>query len=341
MQKLQYHSYGGLVVPVGLILGLASGAALPDGWAIFSDADGLFLKGTDSDAAVTTTGTRSSLTASTGTGGSHSGSSAAQHIMAGYYSYANTDNGSVMPSGSSVGGHSGHSVPITYRPRSARALLIRASEATKVPLHSIMFGTAASSQSPYALFNDELECPLSAGATGVVSETRSASTSSSKSYSHSHWYGDTKQKAGVEGCYTSASASGPSHTHSGGTPTISHNLRRAVVRAFEIIDETKIEGLIGMWAGVGVPTGWELVASFVGCYLVFSSTGTGAVSGDNTVTVSGSVGNSSHSHFGGWNSFAACSPLHHSNSLSHNHSYNSSLSYEPERYNIKFIRCMG
>lgn len=344
MQKLQRHGMGqGVWAPENLILGLKAGAAVPTDWTVFSDADNKFLKGTDSDAVVETTGARSSFSVSTGSGGSHSGGSAANHRYANYYSSCSGDCGHVNPSGSSVGSHSGHSIAITYRPPAAKLKLIQATVKTKIPASAIMFGLAANSdQTLYDLLNDEADTPLmAASTTEIAAQIKSAGNSSSRSYSHSHWYSANNQKLHILSCYESYSSGGPSHNHSGGTPSITHALERATVRAFEIIDQEKITGLIGMWIGAGVPDGWEIVAALVGKYLVFSTTGDGSSSGNNTISVSGSTGGSSHSHGFGGSANASCSPLHHSNSLSHSHSYSRTAAYEPERYFIKFIRYTG
>lgn len=343
MQKLQRHSASDILVPENLILGLKAGAAVPEDWTTFSAADGLFLKGTDSDLDVGTPGARSSVSVSTGSGGSHSGSAAASMKFISYYSTCTYSCGDTKASSSSVGGHSGHSVPITYRPPAAGLRLIRATKKTPVPLAAIMFGLAAhSGQTPYNLFNSAAETPLMASAvTTLEGETRSASTTSSRSYSHVHWYSEVTRCQGVTTAFTSYSAGGPSHTHSGGTPSITQNLLRATVRAFEIIDERKIEGLIGMWAGSGVPDGWTIVAALVGRYLVFSATGDGSSTGDNTISVSGSTGSSSHNHGFSGSEYNIVANLHHSNNLSHSHSYSASPAYEPERYLIKFIQYTG
>jgi hypothetical protein len=115
------------------------------------------------------------------------------------------------------------------------------------------------------------------------------------------------------------------------------------VRAFEIIDDRKIEGLIGMYTGAGVPDKWEVVAAFDGRYLQFTTTGTGTSTGANTVGISGTTGTSSHSHSftGYWEPATVSSTITHSNSVSHAHSYSGTLGYHPEPYYVKFIRYIG
>lgn len=343
MQKLQRHAGVGVFAPENLILGLKANVGLPADWNSFSSADGNFLKGTDSDAVAGTSASRGSISISTGSGGGHNSGPGAEVTMVGYYSHCNDACGNTMASGSYVGDHSGHSVPITYRPASVGLKLIQAVKKTSIPPGAIMFGlTSNSFQSAYSLLNSATDRPLSAASsTALVNEVRSAGTTSSRSYSHVHWYSDTKQALSIFTTYSSYSSSGPSHTHSGGTPTITPNLLRATVRAFEIIDSRKIAGLIGMWIGSGVPDGWQIVAGLVGKYLVFSSSGNGASSGNNTISVSGSTGSSSHDHSFGGSQYHRSSPLPHNGSVSHAHSYSASPAYEPERYYVKFIQFVG
>jgi hypothetical protein len=343
MQKLQRHAGTGVFAPDGLILGLKVNADIPTDWSSFTTADGNFLKGTDSDAVVGTSVGRSSVSISSGSGGGHNNGPGAEVVMVGYYSHCNDNCGNTMASGSYVGDHSGHSVPITYRPASVGLKLIQATKKTTVPPGSIMFGLASNPfQAAYSLLNGATGRPLAAAAsTGLISEVKSAGTTSSRSYSHGHWYGDVKQCLSITTTYTSYSSSGPSHTHSGGTPSITPNLLRAAVRAFEIIDGRKIEGLIGMWVDAGVPDGWQVVASLVGKYLIFSTSGTGSSSGNNTITVSGTTGGSSHSHSFGGSQYNQSSPLPHNGSVSHSHSYSGSPAYEPERFHVKFIQFVG
>jgi hypothetical protein len=335
----------GLLVPLGLILGLKEGVSIPADWELWSTANDKFLKGTASDAVVGTTGVRSSLSLTVGGGGGHTGASIAR--VAGYGQGGSCSGSCAGPpshSGSSVGSHGSHSIGFTYRPASAKLKLIQSVVRTKVPLGAIMLGTGGNPHQTAFSGLDGSKILEAAAATGITSQTAAANTTGSASDSHSHVYSANTTASGLmSGAYTSGGGTGGgSHVHAGGTPTITESLAKAVVRAFEIIDETKIEGLIGMWADIGVPTGWEVVADFDGRYLVFSPTGTGELSGSNTVSISGTTGASGHSHsFSGSSGYVFVSDIRHPNTESHVHGYSGSLSYEPERYHIKFIRYVG
>jgi hypothetical protein len=347
MPSSSWFFAGGILMPVGLIIGLKEGVSTPTGWALWTNANGRFLYGASGDADVGTTAERSVPSVTTGTSGGHTGGNSHMVVDRGYYTDYPCPDSCRSPSrdDSSVGGHSGHSVGISYRPASCRLKLIRASVQTPPPLGGIMFGTESNGfQSLFSTFNSYTGGALEAGtSTGTTGDSRYAGSTGSQSDSHDHLV-DISRKAGgiAEGQYTSGGATaGGSHNHGASTPSITPALQRATVRAFEIIERAKIGGLIGMWASSGVPSGWSLVATLVDRFLYFSSTGTGAQAGNNTISVSGSTGSSSHAHSFSGSSNGAVTNISHSSSDAHNHSYSGTVSYTPERYEIKFIRYEG
>lgn len=334
----------GVIIPSGVIVGLNPTDPVPENWELWEGANGYFLKGTSSDIQVGTTGARSGLSLRTYDGGGHDGGTSQEVANFGYYDYCSTNCNSPSRDYSSQGNHTGHDMNVYYRPRGSRLRLIRAVTNSPVPIGAVMFSTESNAdQTLFSTFNSDSGLLEAGTSTGIISAQASASDTDYRSYSHDHYRSvNNSAWSVISGAYTSVSSSGPNHNHSGGNPSISHNLIRATVRAYEILDENKIGGLIGMWIGSGVPSGWELVASFDGKYLAFSDTGDGSSTGNNTVAISGVTGSSGHSHsYSGSAGFSETSAIAHSNTVYHAHSYSAGRSYEPERYYIKFIRYLG
>jgi hypothetical protein len=343
---LRWQTMGGsgiLVPPLGLIMGTTS--IVPANWLAFTAPNGLFLKGTDSDATAGTTGSRSSLTTSTGSGGSHATGTSQPICDWGHWAASNDNSPSSDTGG--VGSHSGHSITTNYRPGSNKLILIQAQEEAEFTTNMIGFSTADLSANHIAFTNFNNSNLLEGGTSiGTTALSKSTNTTGSKSDSHDHFV-SSSSGSWVEDLsvrYTSTAGAGGNHNHSGGTPSISHSARTVLLRAWELFDVEKMDGIIGMYIGAGIPDGWQLVSECVGQYVKCSATGNGSQSGGaNTVTFSGSTGNKSHSHSysGSDTGLEEDARIHHSNSISHNHSYSATKAYEPERYNIKFVRYIG
>lgn len=335
---------GNVIAPVGLILGLREGLGLEPGWDLFTSANGLFLKGTNSDSTVGTTGSRSSIVLNVAQGGQHSGGDSALVVDRGQGNTCVDTCRSPSRSTTTVGGHSGHAVTLGYRPASTNLKLMIASQRRPIPVGSIMFGTAANSkQSLFSLFNSHGGILGAGTATNTSSDQYSSGTSTGASFPHSHENGSLTQGSGLaSGSYTSSGSAGSLHYHAGGNFTVTNNMLRTVVRAFEILDRNSIKGLIGMWAQAGVPSGWELVAELVNRYLYFNAAGAGAQTGNGTISVNGTTGSIPHSHpYAGSGGFEVVSYIDHPGNIYHSHAYSGSLVFESERYHVKFIKYRG
>jgi len=340
-----YATQGAINVPAGLILAAKDGIDLGTDWSVWTDADGKFLRGTDSDSVVATTGSQSYPTRTSNGGGSHNGGSGRPLI----YDWGTSRYGASHPRSPSehtnyVGNHS-HTIALTYVPAYEQTRLIQAQNDSPIPVGAIMFGDAANTkQTPYSFNADRLFRANTAVGSGL--ETKSVGVGSgSDSHSHFSYVSQTAGSIVSYGINTSMGGGGGSHNHGQSSLVVTPSLARCTLRAFDIIDQKNIEGLIGMWAQAGVPDKWELVAAMTDKFLTFSSTGEGGIAGNDTVSFSGSTSSRGHSHSaGGWRtgSNQVCSGCGHTGSVYHSHSFSrSGAPYLPERYHIKFIRYVG
>ena len=331
--------------PAGIIFGLADGESVPDDFSVYTDADGLFLCGTDSDITVGNTDTTDPINYNAVTGGAHYGGEyQGQHILD-YGGQGGGAGSSLTPrtSLSPVYGHV-HALTGTYTPERNNLKLIKADVDTHIPLNAVLFGVEPNlNQTPYTLFNDNTTAYLGADTvTEIVAETNSFGVGSGGS-PHDHLEAAYREADIVDSTsvYTSVASAGSSHSHSL-SATVTPALRQALVRAFKIIDVKNVTGLIGMWDGAGVPDGWELIADFDGRFLRFNDAALGEESGDDTVTMSGSTSSNAHSHvFSGALSGTEYSAIYHSGSAAHSHSSAKTESYLPERLYMKFIKYLG
>lgn len=334
----------GLLIPTGLIVGIKDGASYDNDWIRFTDADGRWLKGTDADGSVGGLGSRSSLSVGSGSGGAHVGVQSPDiRERAWSGKVCNDECYSTSNDNTNQGNHSGHTVNVNYIPKACKLKLIQAVADTNLPLGAIMFGDSANSdQTLFTTFTSHGGYLKADTATGVANAAQSFGSIGSVSDYHDHEQSLYMNAWGVATSYTSITSGGGSHNHAGSSLSVSENLARCAMRAFEIIEERKIEGLIGMWASPGTPDGWSTVANMTDRFLRFAATGDGSTAGNNTVSFSGSLGNTSHSHTPSGSSWGDVTGIPHSASISHSHTFSKSgHSYQPERYLIKFVRFDG
>lgn len=336
----RWHGLGGVAsIPAGLILGLKPGASPPADWSVWSSADGRFLKGTSSDTTINTTANANSISYTSGNGGSHVGSTG----YVSWYGYSGTGSNENSPSAdlSSQGNHY-HSVVASHTPTSNRFKLVQAGAGAKLVAGLVGFSTEdLVKHIPYTDFDGSSGYLQANTATGTGAASSSAYLNSASDY-HDHVSSNTtSSNSTLAGSYTSSGGGGGSHPHSVTSPSISASLAQTLVRAFEVLDISDIDGLIGIWVSTGaIPDGWELADQLTDRYLRFSATGNGAQSGNNTMTVSATSGYSSHgSHLSGWSSsYDEAADVPHNSTESHRHSASGSGSYQPNRYHVKFIR---
>ena len=343
-----FATAGKVKVPAGLILAAKDGIDLGSDWSVWSAANGYFLRGTDSDAVVGTTGSRYALSENSLDGGQHSGSWGGNRIVAGYGEYSSNTPLRGNPSGDAAAeqGRHKHTVSVNGRPGYVRTRLIQAQNNAPVPIGAIMFGTAANAkQVLYSFTGGRYFYAGSSVSTG--GDYYAFSGVQTVSDGHDHHNPVSTAPTGVtlgDGYPTGVSAAGGNHDHNDtGSLTMSFNLARCILRAFDIIDQKNIEGLIGMWAQAGIPDKWELVAATVNRFLMFSDTGAGTIAGNNTASFSGQLQSSSHYHSYTGSSVGnlVASRITHPGVINHTHGFSATKTYYPERYHIKFIRYIG
>ncbi len=328
--------------PEGIIVGIDSSDVVPDNWSSYTVADGLFLKGTDSDTTVGTTRAATSLSLTVGTAGAHS-DSANEKVKCG-----NNSGTSYSPSKDfdSKGAHATHIVPVNYTPIKNNIVLIQAGASARFESSLLMFSTGAQEKhTQLSIFDDTNGLLCTGSITGTIAATKSTGTTSSASDYHRHRKDVNYNGLAIDkNVYTTGGDyAGGTHTHTGGTPTVTPAHKKAMLRLWKIVGASEMEGLIGMWVGTGIPDKWELVTETVNNYISFTRSGSGESSGNNTVTISGTTGTKTHSHsFSGLiTEDAIFTLIPHSDSLAHNHIYSGTKGYEPARLHVKFIRYKG
>lgn len=348
-----FSSQGAVKAPAGLIIGLKDGIALPDDWELFTDANGYFLKGTDSDVDVGTIMPSTDISLVTGSGGSHRGSDYGYKWIYNYGAYYKSCTSNCFsPSGdnNSVGNHNDHSVGLQYTPAANKLKLIKALSSTSLIFEGgVLFSEINNAdQLAYSILEDEngflMASSINDHDDPIIGKNTYTGTQSD---SHDH---QKSSSSTADGCPTTSnndyvSSAGGSHNHTINTPTITENLKAIYLRAYEIIDKRKITGLIGMWdSSAPIPAGWEIVAEANDRFIKFSTTPDLTGVGDDTIDISGIVGSRGHSHnYGGGSRGSVCTAQgFHSNTSSHNHSYsNSAYSFQPNRFYVKFIKYIG
>jgi hypothetical protein len=342
-----FYTQGGILIPEGLILGINTGISLPSKWNTFSTADGRYLRGTEVDATAGTTANKGGISVGTSTSGGHNngpGSDRIKNFGQTPSACANNCYPNSM-SQSYLGDHS-HSVTITHTPASCNLALVRAEAGAQIFAGAIMFSEIEKADhTALASFHTHGGLLKAAATVGTTNAVNSASNTSSSSGDHNHITGIARTASGCPeySNATSHSNGGGSHAHSSSTPSITNNMKRAMLRAYIIVKGKNMDGLIGMYLGAGVPPNWSLVAAANDRFIQFSATGDGSTAGNDTISISGNTSSNSHSHglTGGADTGVCVAFLSHSGSVSHDHSYSGSPSHIADRFFVKFIKYEG
>lgn len=353
----QYWYSGGVIKPpIGLIMGTTGD--VPENWVSFTAADGKFLRGTSSDVTAGTSGNRYGLSVTAKTGGSHTGSqvSASKHM---HMWGDNQGAGTYSPTydSSNVGAHSGHTMTVGYRPDYTTIKLIQAQGDAKFEINNIGFASQhMPDQQLHSTLNNGrmIYASTSTGSSGGAWGSSSNSSSVTESHDH-HSAASTQRQANVQtdfyGTVTASkyqrNESGTTHDHiNNGVPSFSYNHYYTILRAIQILDPKKLDGIIGMYIGNGIPDKWELVSVTPNRYLRCNVDGEGSLHGNgDSVYMSGSFSSTSHYHYinliESGEHARDWGKGYHSGAYAHNHTYSGSQAYHPERYNVKFIRYVG
>ena len=347
-----YGSYGGGIgLPLGAIIGLASGYSLPTGFSAYNTYTGRHIYGNST---------------ANGTGGSTlvksqaSDAGTSNHRPGDGRVFTRTGSGgaSAEMGQGYLGGSHGHTAYFYHTPKKARLLLmITDSDGTPVPVGGILFGDTAdlsTDDSGYSTLNDQGGY-LSHETTTGITNASSSSSCSSVAFSHIHHTFGYTSTADCAGWDTSISgqasfAAGPSHSHSLTSVSISVSVRYRILKAFQRVSESKLIGdrTIVMFDGGTVPDGWLLcdgnnsTVNLVGYFVYVASTNMGNTGGNNTGSGSATLSaNGSHNHARSNNITGWFNPYSHNANNTHTHSASGSGGYAPPYRTLKFIQYMG
>ena len=326
-------------LPQGIIIGLASGESMPEGW----DAVGAtnFIKGTTGVAKQTGGSTRVG-SAGSGGGGNHAGGGDTRF-------HRTRSSGNVaLHNGINTRGNHSHTVYVDYTPAQQRINLIKANGENPIPVGGLTFGQKDSpdeGQSPYSTLNDKGGYLVGSTVTDTVGQSVGGSTSKS-SFSHHHH--DTADADALGGAWAPDSqtdpSSGPSHGHSISV-SLSDKIAAYVLCCYVNSEEAAPnEGTIALWDQDGLPDGWILcdggngTPDLNGKFIRLQASGFGAI-GSGKVDASGSLkSGGSHNHNTGKSGSEWMSGHSHINNESHTHSYSMSKGFEPQFTTYKFIQ---
>lgn len=279
-------------IPEGLIVALNS-TSIPSGWTRYSAADGRFIVGAGSSYPTGSTGgswTGGTLT--TSSDGAHAGDN--HSTVSGFVYYA----GGVVGSASS-GAHTHTVVPNVYPQRQSTILIKAGSGLTVFPANSVVFATGALT-GPTTVYGTNGAFLL--GSSGLSHNGASATGSTpSSAGSHSHGSGNTFSiTGGKTPVANTVKSSGAHANHSVNLTFAAESIKKVLLRALTKTSEFGVEsGIIGLWDGGTIPSGWTEQTSFRDYFININSAGTGSVSGNNTVRLTSTLSNGgiSHDHY--------------------------------------------
>ncbi len=340
------------IVPVGLI-GMLVGTTVPDGWALFNDANDKYIVGAGGTYAVGASGTSTAGPWSgTVTGGSHTPADDMPVARAG----AGPISSRITPNNNPLGSHS-HNWSVTSVTenilRRENVLVIKTgSPGLRIPSSVRVFGldnTLTEATKNIGFVNRLLMAKSASANAGVsVGAAATASMTSGDNY-HVHLQVTTTPLATFGGVGTPARANmeaGGTHTHTLSLiPT--WNVKRKQLCCFEgVVDYAVRPGLIFLWSGsIGsLPTDFVLCNGSSGTpdmrdrFVEFAADTSAASAGNNTMTLSGTSWPVGHSHDGGAIAYPGdAGGQGHGYTDSHSHTVSASVTYVPKYYALAFI----
>lgn len=324
----RFHNGTGIVnytIPMGGIVPFYSAdTTAPSGWSFLNaTATNKQLRGWDGTlASIGVTGGNSvPVPFSTGTDGSHIGSSTFQALSSGVISSSVAQN-----SNDTAGAHSHTATPTggVWHTLIMVQLIKADSTQSMVPAKAVLFGeshpilTAWNVQDHLVMDHSNLPGQLHAGTTTSPFTTNTAGDhkhGSGKAYAYAGYNGDRIVSAGA-------------HSHSGNLTGMSPNAQRKYVRAFTdlVNDFPCCAGHIIGWESTTPPTGWALCDGTNGTidlrnyYVCADDTQTyGSIAGDNIFTGSFSVTGGSHNHRSSDYPNYITANRYHNDNVSHTH----------------------
>ena len=343
------------LVPVGAIAMLV-GTTVPDGWEIYSAANGKYVRGAGADG-VTVNASGNSPTGpwagNTSLGGAHTRNSedipSPIHRTGSSELYRNR-LASADPQGEHL--HTFSVATLSENILRRENILVKkiTSTALKIPPQIRVFGLSnvTTEAVKNTSFSGRLLMPAAANANaGVATQNTTAITTGSTDDNHAH-YGLRQGFEPFGGVGITArrnNAAGGLHSHTVSVrPTYSPKKQQLCV--YESVGEVSPRpGIIYMWDQDPsllpddhlVCDGTNGTPDMRGRYVEFAATTPIAPSGNNTVALSGTTNEVGHSHDGTSMSIPSDSYYGHSGTVYHSHTVSGSYSYTPKWYGLHFI----
>ena len=331
-------------IPVGLILPLRGGAAVPTGWDIFTSADGKMIVGAGSTYAV-------------GATGAGSGNIDLSHTAAGNHLPATSKYGNVSREVGQVtsGNHLHPSMIFTNpMPDNQQHRLIKSNALTGSLAQDIMILKAASGGWPgfTRLVPGSNRLFMANTADGTGGKT-SGSVVSASGGIHTHGTAAGNTPAGTDSSAREGGFNIGAHTHTF-TATLLFNMFRVQMSAWYsasgAINLAGVDNFIGMWESLTPPTGWSLCDGTGGTpdlrdfFWELPTTDIGGASLGNGKVTSTSVTGTDGVHNHSIDSCDDCDneqASHHVTGGGHTHTMNEDSIWLPPYYSLAFIQFTG
>lgn len=304
-------------IPAGLIVPY-NGTTAPDGWTLFTSADGRFLIGAGNTYAVGASGGSLSVT----TGGSNN-----QGAHDGTGSAAGKDDPTTTYRGTNTAGSHLHILTYNYTPPYYGLRLIKANtDLYKLPAKTVMFSDATlGALTRFSSGDGKLFSPRSAAGSGGTNTIAGFVSSDSGNHAHGTSGGYTAPGSGLYGVTQQGV-----HTHPNANFTITPNLYRVLLSAWTDVSSAfnLQSGMYAFWQSTTPPAGWYLCNGSNGTldlrdyFVEFTDEeDDGTRTGNGTITVPditlSSVSNS-HKHYGTGDTYSKPS-YHGTYSNTHSH----------------------
>ncbi len=332
-----------VAAPQGLILPF-NDVVVPEGWSVFSNADGKLLVGAGDTYNIGDSGGSSSFSLSgvSGSAGNHSAT-----VTSGFTSAnQNAIGGSLLYENNTSGAHTHNLVGGTYEPQANEIVLIKAdSNQQQLPAKAVLLSSGAVPSGLSNIYNNNKFLK----ANNTIAETGNILAEVELSTAGTHYHG----RPYVQASWVEISAANYS-SYGSHAPQVLMTCNEAIKKVqlsmwTNASREFRINNLIGMWESLTPPQGWVLCDGSNGTpdlrnYFIETVTSglESSGQGSNQINiVSNSINHNASHHHQGSNVLGISYGTSYHTTYTWNHSHslniNQTVAYLPSYYALSFI----
>lgn len=374
-----------ITLPAGVILFFdGEKSSIPSGWSEFTDSASRFPYGVGTNDYTYTGGgsvpnktqgqaIHDSFSSTSSSEGSHNHTTGEWTSLTSPGSLPQYRTSNVFTN--DAGGAHTHVTSLqAYTPDQVKLILIKADSNTEiVPDTACFLATSNSSMSGSSLAHDGRYISAVAGGDSGSSTVAATTFGASCASSGMHGHGSQTSLYNVEvivggpapinkpvSTIPDATSVQQIHLHTISTPNVNSSIRRAAMRLYKRGSDGNIlkasSDIIGLWESATPPTGWSICDGTNGtpdlrdCFIEADDAGDGTVTGDNSLTISGTTNTNawSHSHFRTFGYGQDWNPTAYSHDqdwnlvgYSHSHTFNESGDWFIDGFTMYFIKYTG